>query len=95
MAKSRTEFDRTVGVLGRWLDVQGLDETGEVDLEVKAEALDLLNLLAWAGAADVVIAPAVAHARDLGCGWGPIGVALGVSRGDARRRYAACPEASY
>jgi hypothetical protein len=94
MAKSTTEFKRTVIVIGRWLDAQSLDETNEVDLEAKAEALDLLNLLAWAGAEDSVMATAVARARHSGCGWAPIGLALGISHDDARRRYATCLEAS-
>ncbi|HZZ50207.1 MAG TPA: hypothetical protein VFE65_25240 [Pseudonocardia sp.] len=89
MAKSRTDFDRTVAVIGRWLDAQGQDEINEIDLESKAEALDLLNILAWAGAADSVIASAVARARRSGCSWAPIGLALGVSHNDARRRYTA------
>lgn len=87
MAKSRTDFDRTVIVIGRWLDAQGQDDVNEFDLETKAEALDLLNALAWAGAVDSVIAAAVTRARRCGCAWAPVGLALGISHVDARRRY--------
>jgi hypothetical protein len=82
----------SANALAEWLDIQAYDDSGEMMFtEEDIDDLRAVILLASAHAPDAELRMAVHRAREVGWGWPPLALSLGISVPEARHRYESRP----